>query len=241
MVFAAALCLAGPVSFVAVDGLLIGKYADKKWSMVEGSDTYKGVIKLTSVEFDRLGKTFSGKGIGPNGQGDNFVDMEPFQPGIIVHGLSPKFPRKAVAIGKKNPTYLAVVQEAIKKGGSTGKANIEAAYSVDLDGDGTKEILLEARTPGITLRDTYNGTIKNYTCVLLRCIKNGKPVTEVLEFSASKQGPTSFSYIRSIVDLDSDGRMEIVIGSDYYEGYGSAIFGYQKGVLKKIAENSAGA
>lgn len=241
MVFAAALCLAGPVSFVAVDGLLIGKYVDKKWSMIDGSEKFKGVIKLTSVELDRLGKTFSGRGFGPNGQGDSIVEMEPFQPGIIVHGLSPKFPRKAAPIGKKNPTYLAVVQESIKKAGCTGKANIEEAYSVDLDGDGTKEILIEARTPGITLRDTYNGTIKDYTCVLLRSIRNGKPETAVLEFSSSVQGPTSFSYIRSIVDLDGDGRMEIVIGSDYYEGYGSAIFGYQKGVLKKIAENSAGA
>jgi hypothetical protein len=74
----------------------------------------------------------------------------------------------------------------------------------------------------------------NYSCVLLRRVVAGKLETQLVEgefFSkayvssdqSSFNAPNAYKVI-AVLDLDGDGKMEIVIGSRYYEGEATTIY-----------------
>jgi len=92
-------------------------------------------------------------------------------------------PAKAAKVVKYSPTsktYVDVVKAHLQaKGLKNSKPRINAVYGVDLDGDGTREILIEA-APKADMRGTTMGENPNkadYTSILVRYVSGSKVVT----------------------------------------------------------------
>lgn len=136
-------------------------------------------------------------------------------------------PRPIKSIAVNNKTYLAAVTALLRsKGMATAKAIIEQVVSVDLDGDGADEVLITA--------STYRGKIApsakrgDYSVVFMRKIVAGKIKNiilgeEYIKKSIQFGAPTRFE-ISGIADLNGDGKMEIAVYDEYYEGAGAAVY-----------------
>lgn len=136
-------------------------------------------------------------------------------------------PRTPKAVNLKDKTYLGVVSQILRsKGLPKAKAIIEQAVKVDLDGDGIDEVLLTASSYGGKIKPTAK--VNDYSFVVLRKVVGGKAqnimiseeyIKKTIEFGA----PSRFE-ISSVVDLNGDGKMEIVVYGEYYEGSGASIY-----------------
>ena len=136
-------------------------------------------------------------------------------------------PRTPRAIDLNDKTYLNVVSAILRsKGLPNSKAKIEQAVKVDLDGDGTDEVVLTA--------SSYGGKIApgakagDYSFLLVRKIVAGKVknilvAEEYIKKNVKFGAPSRFE-ISSIVDLNGDGKMEIVVYGEYYEGSGADVY-----------------
>ncbi len=154
-------------------------------------------------------------------------------------------PRTAKAVNLQDKTYLKVVTDILRlKGLPRSQAVIEQAVKIDLDGDGTDEVLLTASSYGGRISPQVKAG--NYSFVVLRKIVAGKPkniflaeeyVKKFIEFGA----PNRFE-ISGIADLNGDGKLEIVLYGEYYEGSGSSVYELKgdKPVEIKMLETGCG-
>jgi hypothetical protein len=130
-------------------------------------------------------------------------------------------PRTPRSINLKDKTYLGVVSGVLRaKGLPKATAIIEQAVKVDLDGDGTDEVALAASSYGGNIR--AGAKPNDYSFLLVRKIVGGQAknimvAEEYIKKNIDFGAPNRFE-ISSIVDLNGDGRMEIVAYSEYYEG-----------------------
>jgi hypothetical protein len=139
--------------------------------------------------------------------------------------------------------YKKIVAGVLKiKGITKTTVKIEQAYRVDLEGDGKDEVILVATFYKNGLAS--NATIGDYSFVLLRKIV-GKTVQNIvvagdfikrnIDFGAPNQYMLS-----SIADLNSDGKMEIVIYGEYYERSWAAIYEIKGNKPTKVLEADCG-
>lgn len=152
-------------------------------------------------------------------------------------------PREVKEISKTDSTYLKIVGDFVRSRGiAKPTAKISQAFRIDLDGDGTEEVLLAATNykSGIMAR-TYPG---DYSFMLLRKIVGGKAQNiliggefypKAIEFTA----PNEYT-IQAIADLNGDGKMEFVMHAAYYEGAGSEIYEVSVAKPKKVLEAGCG-
>lgn len=152
-------------------------------------------------------------------------------------------PRPLKPIATTNKTYLAAVSALLRsKGMMRSKAVIEQAVSGDFDGDGVDEVLITA--------SSYRGNIMagakrgDYSVVFMRKVVAGKVRNIVLGSEFIKKdiqfgAPTRFE-ISGIADLDGDGRMEIVMYDEYYEGAGAGVYEVTKTGVENLKLLNAG-
>lgn len=136
-------------------------------------------------------------------------------------------PRAPRAINLQDKTYLGIVSAVLRSKGLTkSKAVIEQAVKIDLDGDGTEEVVLTASNYGGKIQASAKAG--SYSFVLVRKIVGGKArnimiaeeyIKKNIEFGA----PSRFE-VSAIADLDGDGKMEIVQYGEYYEGAGAGAY-----------------
>ncbi|HMJ06666.1 MAG TPA: hypothetical protein VK474_10460, partial [Chthoniobacterales bacterium] len=85
----------------------------------------------------------------------------------------------------------------------------------------------------------------SYSIVLLRQVVQGKVQTEMIAgeiYPAKKTFSAPNSYrIRSVLDLDGDGKLEVVLDSSYYEGGATTIYGFKGSKMKEILTVGCGA
>lgn len=215
---------------------LLGTSEDGKWTPVEkikntvkGGETYR-FYNLTKA----VGTAKGGK---PESAGEPCPDMftVPFKtkPEEDVVGVAgdwnalPRVPQKAATT---QPVYQQAVADFLTaKGLKKPKVRISQILRIDLDGDGEEEVLISA-----TNYDTKDDEVPagagpgHYSCVILRRVVEGKVQTQLLtgEFYTKKEN-FSAPYrhvVRAILDLDGDGKMEVVIHSAYYEGDSNTVF-----------------
>ena len=147
-------------------------------------------------------------------------------------------PRKPQVSDPTQEVYLNAVREFLTtKSIEQPKAKIDSILRVDLDGDGEDEVLISAtnyfqKDESVPIRSPAG----SYSMVLLRRVIAGKVETQLVEGEfhskaypgkdkddASFDAPNAYKVI-AVLDLDGDGKMEVVVGSNYYEGEAITIY-----------------
>jgi hypothetical protein len=123
------------------------------------------------------------------------------------------------------------------KGIEQPKVKIDSILRIDLDGDGEDEVLISA-TNYFSKKDRVpmRSPAGSYSMVLLRRVVAGKAETQLVEGEfypkayptptrddASFNAPNAYKLI-AVLDLDGDGKMEVVVASNYYEGGETTIY-----------------
>lgn len=172
-----------------------------------------------------------------------YASGEVYSNKVMWSGTPVKFP----AMQYYSPlakTYLDAVQAHLhSKGLNKAKARINKVVGVDLDGDGVREVVIEAAPlADMVPRTMEDGQPTDYTAILIRWVRNGKPVTTVVEHHDATVDKVlgSADQLRTIADFDGDGKFEIVISSDYYEGQSATVYSFRRGKAVKLVEYGAG-
>lgn len=216
---------------------MLGGVADGKWleaekiaPMVKGGERYR-VYKLTGPVGEAVGAK-------PK-PGDPCTDCREvdFSPkiteGIAVAGNWNAMPRIPQALSASDPAYRQVVARLLRKQGiARPQINITRILRVDLEGDGVDEVLISATylAGGLNRPDGQMAIrVKpgDYSFVVLRKIVGGKARDIVLagEYYPKVSDATANQYeVVGVLDLNGDGKMEVVVSVDYYEGSSSTVF-----------------
>jgi hypothetical protein len=152
------------------------------------------------------------------------------------------FPRTPKIIAKTDKTYQKIVVDFLKtKRIANPKIKITQIFRIDLDGDGTEEVLITANN---YRREIYESpSAGDYSFALLRKIVQGKAQNFLIdgEFYAKRtEGLPLTREIRLISDLNGDGKMEVWLDTAYYEGNSDSIHELNKDRLTKVLEMGCG-
>lgn len=142
-------------------------------------------------------------------------------------------PRPVTALSTRNGTYRRVVrEELVRRGLSASDGRLLGVTRADLNGDGTDEVILEAAhyagRPGLFPPPV--GQPGDYSLLLLRHVQNGEVRTTVLGAHLAPRTPydpgsgapmplATLFRLAGLVDLNGDGRLEILTFGGYYEGF----------------------
>lgn len=151
-------------------------------------------------------------------------------------------PRAAQKIAATNKIYQKIALDFLKTKGIIVKTiKLENIFTVDLEGDGTNEIFLEATT--YKNNDEYfpdKVRRGDYSFVMMRKIVGGKPKDFLLEgefgaLTQEQQGYLSEYDLSAFADLNGDGKMEAILEGTYsYAGTSTEIYESGKNALKKV-------
>lgn len=150
-----------------------------------------------------------------------------------------------------SPAYRAVVASLLRrKGIARPQVKIVKVLRVDLDGDGQEEVLINAtrvkrwETGGIT----PEANAGDYSVVILRKVVGGRLRTLVLDEEYHPKGGrqenegTPYEYnLVAVLDLNGDGRMEVIVQGGYYEGDWKTVYEIKGGTVKNIFGCGCGA
>ena len=244
-------------------GYLFGASSDGKWiktgetaNLLSDETTYR-VYGLTQA----LGDAKGGKPEPPEAAPCEETLVVPLSPkpgkGVIAIAAPwNALPRKPQVIDPTQKVYVDAVRDFLKsKGIEQPKVKIEEILRVDLDGDGEEEVLISATNYfGKRDRVPMRSPAGSYSMVLLRRVVAGKAETQLVagEFhpkayqrkgtddDASFDAPSAYKVIATL-DLDGDGKMEIVVGSNYYEGEEITIYRCDPKKVEALLSVSCGA
>jgi hypothetical protein len=153
----------------------------------------------------------------------------------------PRIPRR-LAVGSS--AYKTAVSSMLKKQGiKRTVAKITQILLIDLEGDGVDEVLITATN--ITSQFGVGWKAGEYSFAMLRKVTKVGVKDYLLDgnfFKNSEEsgGAPNRYEITGIVDLNGDGKMEIVLYSEYYEGSASGAFEMRNGKPELIKELQAG-
>lgn len=141
-------------------------------------------------------------------------------------------PRPVTALPTGNETCRQIVRaELVRRGVKKPEVRLVGLTRVDLDGDGTQEVIIEAAHYA-ERRDIYpppTGQPGDYSIALLRHVVRGQVLTVTLGADIAPQTPlrpddtsgtrplANVIRLAGVADLNGDGRMELILFGAYYE------------------------
>lgn len=140
-------------------------------------------------------------------------------------------PRKPLVVDAKQTVYVEAVRDFLKgRGIKDPKVQIRRILRIDLEGDGEDEVLISA-TNYFTKGDEvpmHAAARGSYSIVILRRVVAGKVQTqlvagEVYTKADASNAPNLYS-IAAVLDLNGDGKLEVIVHSLYYEGGETTIY-----------------
>ncbi len=226
------------------NGYLFGATADGKW--IKPEEAAKALNQGTTYRIYGLTQSFGeAKGGNPKPSEEDVcsdvltvpLSPKPEKGAIALAATWNALPRKPRIADTTQQVYVDAVRDFLKtKGIEQPKVKIENILRVDLDGDGEDEVLINA-TNYFSKKDRVptRSPAGSYSMVLLRRVVAGKVETQLVEGEfypkaykateddASFNAPNAYKVI-AVLDLDGDGKMEIVVTSQYYEGGETTIY-----------------
>lgn len=170
-------------------------------------------------------------------------------------------PRKAINWGDNSAVYWAIVGDILAEAGlSDVPPSIMQIYNVDIEGDGVDEVLIYAQnivdpelsqwgedSPVYNLAAPVTCSRNTYSLLFLRKIIDDTVHTIFIDKSIYltdgqfEDGPPFLFQIQQFADVNGDGRLEIIIGERYYEGYGYNVYEVNGGKVDWVLGNGIGA
>ncbi len=244
----AAIAFAPSKGVLVVDCLAIGSVEGTRWRQIKDVKS-DPIGKLRGLKFREFGLGTVGKTFPKN----KLDYMDEAAPGwyfsgeqtanlVLWSGSQAAMPAVTM-LSPQQPVYVKATQDLLLAKKLKGaKAVIQKIVSVDLDGDKVNEILIEAAPQKDMTDKTMEDAKKtDYSMVLIRFVKNGKPVTQAVEYDDAHTGSLGNACeLRAIADFDGDGVFEFVTSSNYYEGTSAKVWRFKKGKLSKLVENGSG-
>jgi hypothetical protein len=222
-------------------GYLFGAIADGKW--IKADDVAKLMADETTYRVYGLTQSLGeAKGNKPKHEEVPCeetlsvpLSQTPKKAVIAVAGTWNALPRKVQLLDTTQKVYVDAVRDFLKtKGIEQPQVKIDNIIRVDLDGDGEEEVLISATNyHSNDNRVPMRSPAAGYSMVLLRRVVAGKVETQLVEGEFhpkayvrkedSFDAPNAYKVL-AVLDLDGDGKMEIVVGSRYYEGEATTIY-----------------
>ena len=232
-------------------GFLIGAHAHGKWLNSEAAA--KSVKPGTTFRVYTLTRELD-----PAKGGKPVADAEVCDDVYSV-ALSPKSERGVIALAAPwnalprvpkimdatQPAYIQAVREFLQSRGiREPKVKITKIVRIDLEGDGEDEVLLSATNYATTDGIPSSASAGSYSFVILRRVVDGKVRTQLVDgeiYPKAKtfNAPSSYE-IAAILDLDGDGKLEVVVHSAYYEGGATTIFRCSPARIEKLVAVACG-
>lgn len=235
------------------EGFIIGGHSKNGWlnSEATGKALKTGALYRLFGLSGEAGKIAAGKAI-PNPDVCPDVWMheltpETDKPLIGVSATWDPAPRKAKQTDTTQPVYIKAAADFLATQGiAKPVVKITQILRIDLEGDGEDEVLLSAtHYPNKEGGMVTSASAGNYSFVLLRRVVGGKVQTGLVEgefYPTSKEFNAPNRYeVAGLLDLDGDGRLEIVVHSEYYEGAAMSVWQLGKSGLKRVLEIGCGA
>ncbi|MCX7602235.1 MAG: hypothetical protein N2Z75_09900, partial [Meiothermus sp.] len=161
---------------------------------------------------------------------------------------------RAVAAFRPGAAHRQAVAAELSRRKIKREPNLTQALRTDLDGDGREEVVLSANQPGFSLRGgmvegRYAEQVGDYGLVMVRMLLSDTDLrTFVLDvthldkpFDGSEGMPTMITRrIGAILDLDGDGKMEIITEDWVHEGWGSTVWRWNGQQFVKVLEWGCG-
>lgn len=218
-----------------IGGVSGGKWldADQVAPMLRGGELYR-VYGMTKELKPATGTdTQSGEA---NCDGTKNVRFSPeAKSGIAVGGDWNALPRVPRNLDTQIPTYRRAVSEILRRHRfAKPRINITQALRVDLDGDGVDEVLISANhlAGGLSVNGgpmAVRAQAGDYSVVFVRKLVRGRVRDIILTEGYfprrnSEAWTPEQNQVAAVLDLDGDGRMEVIVRGGYYEGSWSTVF-----------------
>jgi hypothetical protein len=234
-------------------GYFFGGSADGKWVKAEkAAKSMKGRTPLRVFGLtEEVGKSTGGK---PKSVEEVCADTltvklssAPENGVIALNAPWNALPRKPRIADPTQQDYVEAVRDFLTgRGINDPKVKITQILRVDLDGDGEDEVLISAtnyfnKDNDVPMETPAHGS---YSIVLLRRVVAGKVVTEFItgQLYPKDQSSTPNVYeIPAVLDLNGDGKLEVIVHSHYYEGAETTIYDCSGGKCKDVLSVSCGA
>ena len=233
-------------------GYLLGAVANGKWTKhkaaakaLKGGEKYR-IYGLTG----RLGEATGSKtkSAGEACDGDLVAVELSLKPEDGVIALAAEWnalPRVPEIISGSEPIYVEAVRSFLEgRGLKNPEVKITQILRVDLDGNSEDEVLISA-TNNLTSDGHSSGEVLagSYSFVLLRELAGGAVQTKLIagefrtEANAGSEdhfGPALEFEISAVLDINGDGKMEVIVSDTYYEGGGTTIYRCSAKKIEKL-------
>ena len=240
-------------------GYLFGASSEGKWIKADeaSKSLTDGAIYRVYGLTQSLGDAKGGKASAEDAPCEQTfsVSLSPKPDNGVIAIAAPwnALPRKVQLLDPTQKVYVDAVRDFLKtKGIAEAKVKIGNIIRVDLDGDGEEEVLIST-TNYFTKDDSVpmRSPAGSYSAVILRRVVNGKVETQLVEgeffpkaYSSSDQSsfnaPNAYKVV-AVLDLDGDGKMEIIVGSRYYEGEATTIYRCDPKKIEAVLDVGCGA
>lgn len=234
-------------------GYLIGAVENGKW--VESDNAKKSVKSGTKLQvYGATGAVGNAAIVKLDTAGEACPDvpMVKLNPkkvkdgGVAFAAKWNPLPRKPQTIDVKEKKYVDLVGEFLRgRGLKDPVVHISQMVSIDLDGDGQEEVVVSAThyKDGEEIPD--EATPNTYSFVMVARSVNGKMETKLMagEFypgeTKGDMPPNKFEIV-ALLDLNGDGKIDIVVRSAYYEGDEVSVYEYKPSGFNRALSVSCG-
>jgi len=193
----------------------LGDWNGSKVIFDEETETYRIELK------DEKGSEFSGQYMAVEGDWDAL----------------PRIPKRKDNIDEYKTAMIDIVRA---QGIREQDLKIAEVIGVDLEGDGTEEIIVTAENYKLVSKSSYNYYRQYYVIAMFKIV-DGKLESVVLEDDYGYSWNYDSNAVTHILDLDGDGKMEIVLKSMFQDDIGVDVLEINGLNIKKVLEYGFGA